>query len=131
MFFVYNYNEEDDSSTDNPSQNTSNSSSSLLSPPLESQRKKSCQSKSISDYIGASDRPCNATRAEIITQAIAYMLSVDMLPFSSVEGEGFKKLMAVLEPSYKVPCTKTSVARIHVLYAETKEIVKKEVSSAD
>ncbi|KAG8199485.1 hypothetical protein JTE90_009333 [Oedothorax gibbosus] len=40
------------------------------------------------------------------TEKIVEMLLTDMLPVSIVEGEGFKKLIASLEPSYRLPTVK-------------------------
>ncbi|XP_054728678.1 E3 SUMO-protein ligase ZBED1-like [Anastrepha obliqua] len=61
-------------------------------------------------------------RQELITQALTKMLTMDMLPTSFVKNEGFKSLMSVLEPGYKVPCRKTIRKRIEALYSD--ELVK-------
>jgi len=39
-----------------------------------------------------------------ITQYVAEMISLDNQPFSMVEDSGFKRLIEVLEPRYKLPC---------------------------
>jgi len=41
---------------------------------------------------------------------------MDMLPFSTVENKGFRKLMSVIEPEYKVPCRNTIIVRIEKMY---------------
>jgi len=41
---------------------------------------------------------------------------MDMLPFSTVENKGFRKLMSVIEPDYKVPCRNTIIVRIEKMY---------------
>lgn len=46
------------------------------------------------------------------------MIVIDNLPFSFVEGEGFKNLMHVHSPHYQVPSRKTVKAHIDKLYDE-------------
>lgn len=53
------------------------------------------------------ERPLSKERQELITQAVTQMISMDILPLSFVENEGFKFLMSVVEPAYKVPSRKT------------------------
>jgi len=57
-------------------------------------------------------RPVDKSCAELITQSICQMITMDMLPFSMVENKGFRKLMSVIEPDYKVPCRNTIIVRI-------------------
>jgi hypothetical protein len=57
-------------------------------------------------------------RQEIITQALTKMLTVDLLPTSFVENEGFRSFLNILEPGYKVPCRKTVRKRIQALYSD-------------
>lgn len=58
-----------------------------------------------------------------ITQNIAEMICRDSLPFSIVEGIGFKKLMKTVAPLYKVPCRKTITDLIDTKYEEKKTLV--------
>lgn len=45
----------------------------------------------------------NSKRKKAITKAITYCLAKDMMPLSSVEKDGFKYLMKVLDPRYEIP----------------------------
>jgi hypothetical protein len=74
--------------------------------------------------------PIASTRAVTVSQAIAEFLILDMKPLSTVEGEGFKNLLKVLEPRY------STVSRNHILekyivpmYHRTFETVKLELSN--
>lgn len=42
-------------------------------------------------------------RSKTITSAITYCLAKDMMPLNTVEKEGFRKLIKVLDPRYKLP----------------------------
>ena len=48
-------------------------------------------------------RQCSEARSREITQRIAHMLALDLRPLRTVECDGFRELMAYLEPGYKVP----------------------------
>jgi len=61
-------------------------------------------------------------RQELIAQALAKMLTVDLLPMSFVENEGFRSFINILEPGYKVPCRKIMRKRIEALYSD--ELIK-------
>lgn len=72
-----------------------------------------------------------STSATTITNAIAEFIILDMKPLDTVEGEGFKSLLRVLEPRYSV------VSRNHILeryivpmYHHTVDRVKQELSKA-
>lgn len=79
-----------------------------------------------------SDAPifCNKKRAEEITQALAKMISLDLLPLSFAQGDGFHHFMSVVEPGYKIPCTETVKKRIDLLYESTKKMIKNELALA-
>ena len=49
----------------------------------------------------------SSRRANDITDAIAYFLAKDSVPFNAVERPGFKRLLHVLEPRYHVPSKST------------------------
>lgn len=55
-------------------------------------------------------------KSEKITQLIANMIAIDMLPISYVEGEGFKSLCKHLAPFYKIPSRGTIMNRLNSLY---------------
>jgi len=40
---------------------------------------------------------------KVIREALCEMIIVDEMPFMTVEGKGFQKLLKVLEPRFKVP----------------------------
>jgi len=68
--------------------------------------------------------PPNSIQAQNITRAIGVMIALDMRPFSIVESKGFKNLIAILEPRYKIPTRKTfSLEIIHQLYEEVKNFI--------
>ncbi|GFR27038.1 zinc finger BED domain-containing protein 1 [Trichonephila clavata] len=46
------------------------------------------------------------TKKTNVTEKVIEMLLVDMLPVNILEGNGFKKLITSLEPSYKIPTVK-------------------------
>ncbi|XP_077386781.1 E3 SUMO-protein ligase ZBED1-like [Festucalex cinctus] len=58
--------------------------------------------KSFTSYFGG-PLAGNSDRAMAITKAIAYFICKDMQPYSVVENEGFRQLVHVLEPRYKIP----------------------------
>ncbi|CAK1602920.1 unnamed protein product [Parnassius mnemosyne] len=60
-----------------------------------------------------------------ITLNIAEMICRDSLPYSMVEGVGFKKLMKTVAPLYKVPCRKTITDLIDIKYEEKKLLAYK------
>lgn len=64
------------------------------------------------------DRPCSRERSEVVTQAIAKMIIVDMLPISFVSNAGFHDFMGVVEPNYTLPCAKTIRSRIVHAYEQ-------------
>ncbi|XP_056641517.1 E3 SUMO-protein ligase ZBED1 [Diorhabda sublineata] len=64
-----------------------------------------------------------------ITQSIAKMICRDSLPYSMVEGTGFKNLMKTVAPLYKVPCRKTITNLIDTKYEEKKIIIKEKLRS--
>ncbi|XP_045540850.1 E3 SUMO-protein ligase ZBED1 [Papilio machaon] len=64
-----------------------------------------------------------------ITQSIAEIICRDSLPYSMVEGTGFKKLMKTVAPLYKVPCRKTITDLIDTKYEEKKTLIKEKLRS--
>ncbi|XP_055051262.1 E3 SUMO-protein ligase ZBED1-like [Misgurnus anguillicaudatus] len=70
-------------------------------------------------------------RYKDITEAVAYHIAKDMLPFSTVEKSGYKKLIHVLDPRYVLPGRKYfSKTAIPKLYVMCKESVQQEILSA-
>ena len=73
-----------------------------------------CDQPSISSFV--TKKSCSKDRSTHITELIAEMVAVDMLPIRFVEGRGFTKLLSCIEPSYKIPCRKTISTYIDSLY---------------
>lgn len=48
-------------------------------------------------------KPLTEKRKREITDAIVEFVAMDMRPVNVVEGEGFRKLMKIMEPDYTVP----------------------------
>lgn len=69
-------------------------------------------------------------REKRLTDIITYMLAVDKLPTSLVEGKGARKLLSFLAPSYKIPTAETFRNKLKAKYAELKEITEKKVEEA-
>jgi len=57
-------------------------------------------------------------RSKRITQLIGNMVAVDLQPFSMVEDKGFRELLELLAPGYKVPCRGTIKSRVDLLMPE-------------
>lgn len=74
----------------------------------------------MTSFFGSPRKPANAS-AEVITQAIADMIISDYVPLSIVEAEGFRKLLGIVAPDYKIPCRNTVRTRIVKRYDEEKE----------
>jgi len=77
----------------------------------------------------SSPRKMNAGTAEKVTVAITNMIVQDYLPVSLVEGDGFRNLMNILAPDYKVPSRNTIRSRICRIYEEQKIKLLSELSS--
>nr|KAJ0197777.1 hypothetical protein LSAT_V11C700372050 [Lactuca sativa] len=57
-------------------------------------------------------------------KALAHMLVVDELPFSFVEGAGFRYYNSVTQPLFKVPCRSTSTTDVYQLFVDEKEKIR-------
>ncbi|XP_012145951.2 E3 SUMO-protein ligase ZBED1-like isoform X1 [Megachile rotundata] len=73
---------------------------------------------------------CTPKRQEEISQALARMISLNMMPISFCDSIGFQEFMAVLEPGYRCPCQKTIIKRLQCLYNEKRTKIEKELSMA-
>ncbi|CAL9706522.1 unnamed protein product [Knipowitschia caucasica] len=74
---------------------------------------------------------CNDEKAESITQGICRMIEKEMMPISMVEGAGFRELMALTQPRYKVPSRSAVTRRIERRYEDKKKTVKDLVQTAE
>ncbi|XP_067257230.1 E3 SUMO-protein ligase ZBED1-like [Chanodichthys erythropterus] len=69
-------------------------------------------------------------RNKDITKAITNFLAKDMMPFSTVENVGFRKMMSVIDPRYELPGRKYfSRTAIPKLYGEVRERVEEQLKS--
>ena len=96
------------------------------------------ENEKITSYYGnnknkkATPFVASSSRAKEITEAIAYFICKDLQPYSVVQGEGFKHLMKVLEPRYKIPDRTTfAEAKVPALYDKVKVDIKKSMRDAD
>ncbi|XP_055960617.1 zinc finger BED domain-containing protein RICESLEEPER 2-like [Mercurialis annua] len=62
---------------------------------------------------------------DVIRQAVAYMIVVDELPFRFVEKQGFRKLMSVACPMFKIPSRFTVNRDCYSMFVEEKLKLKK------
>lgn len=69
-----------------------------------------------------------STRAVAITGAIANFIAEDLRPISIVEGSGFRKMMAAVEPRYQVPCHQTMTKILHKQRDDKVAAIKKKVA---
>ena len=76
-------------------------------------------------------RRCDSRRSEEITQKICKMIELDMMPISTVDGDGFIELINFLEPEYDIPCRTTITSRIEKRYKDMARNLKKRLSTAD
>jgi hypothetical protein len=61
---------------------------------------------------------------KVIREALCEMIIIDEMSFMTVEGNGFQKLLRVLEPRFKVPSRYTVMKDCVKLYMKDKNILK-------
>ncbi|XP_071056773.1 E3 SUMO-protein ligase ZBED1-like [Onthophagus taurus] len=66
-----------------------------------------------------------------ITNSILFMICKDMQPFSIVESEGFRQLMKLVVPQYKIPSRQTLTRRLDAKYDSLESVVKVKLSFVD
>ena len=69
----------------------------------------------------STSRPLSSSTQEELNRKLALMCALDMRPISIVEGVGFKNFVSALNPNYKIPCRKTVMKHLHILYEECKK----------
>lgn len=75
--------------------------------------------------------PFGSPRAQTITKSIAEFICKDLRPYSVVENDGFRRMLATLEPRYEVPSRRHFTEKvIPALYAETRAKVEGALQSA-
>ena len=77
----------------------------------------------------ATGRKCSAQRSGEITKAIAEFVAADLRPIAIIDGTGFKKLMSLLEPDYKVPSRPHITSTCRKMYNNLKEKLLGELKS--
>lgn len=71
------------------------------------------------------------SRSKEIHNAIAEMIAIDNQPISIMENKGFKRLLHLLKPKYKLPGRKyMSEVVIPTIYEKVKNLIKTEISKA-
>lgn len=69
-------------------------------------------------------------RHKDITKAVTNFLAKDMMPLSTVENVGFRKMMSVIDPRYELPGRKYfSRTAIPALYGEVRDRVEEQLKS--
>lgn len=96
-----------------------------------SRQKKTSTQPTLSAFVDAKSKfKPGDQRASKITNLIARMICIDSQPFSIVEDEGFKNLIAHLEPRYKIPDRKYfSNNKIPDMYNIVLKSIKKELEN--
>lgn len=75
--------------------------------------------------------PFGSPRAQSNTKSIAEFICKDLRPYSVVENDGFRRMLATLEPRYEVPsCRHFAEKVIPALYVETRAKVEDGLQSA-
>ncbi|XP_072389901.1 E3 SUMO-protein ligase ZBED1-like [Diabrotica undecimpunctata] len=77
-------------------------------------------------------RPATASRIKMLNEKVLNMIIKDLQPFSIVDDEGFRRLVAALDPSYKIP-SRTTFSRdlMDRKYKDIIEKVKVQMSQAE
>ena len=74
-------------------------------------------------YVLGMQLPANSTQTKKLTNKIGRMLALDFLPYSLVEGRGYREPMVVAEPRFVVSCRTTFFRKIIPnLYTECSKI---------
>lgn len=89
-------------------------------------------SRSIASFFGQNTPlAANSARSQTITDAIAYFICKDIQPYRVVENEGFKQLVHILDPRYKIPQRAFFTdTQIPALYSKVKTEVVESLSNA-
>ena len=79
------------------------------------------QSLSKKQLTLGTSRKCSAQRSGEITKAIAEFVAADLRPIALVDGSGFKKMMHLLEPDYRVLSRPHITSTCRKMYNNLKE----------
>lgn len=84
------------------------------------------------DTLFQAKLPFNSTRAKLITQGISVYLCKALRPYSTVENDGFRHMMRILEPRYDIPSRRYFTDKaIPAMYEETRAKVENALVSAE
>jgi len=86
--------------------------------------------RTMETFVSPLVRRCPPSRAVEITDLLADMIATDLLPLSSVDGHGFRRLMEFVEPGYQMPHRKALTTRLEKRYKECAEKIKAELNEA-
>ena len=64
--------------------------------------------RTMETFVSPLVRRCPPSRATEITDLLVDMVATDLLPLSSVDGRGFRRLMEFVEPGYQMPHKKSA-----------------------
>ena len=78
-------------------------------------------------YKPVTRMPKSSKQWKEITHSICDFIAKDMRPIATVEGEGFRQLMTVVQPAYDVPSRENVVSVLKSMYDEKKAEVASEV----
>lgn len=76
-------------------------------------------------------RPCDEGRQKKLTCLILELFYKDMLPLKFIESPTLKKMLAFMEPSYKVPSKKAVSTLLEKQYGESKKLLQNELLGED
>ncbi|XP_034174846.1 E3 SUMO-protein ligase ZBED1-like [Osmia lignaria lignaria] len=76
------------------------------------------------------DLSYSSDRQEQISEALAHMIFLNMMPISFCSSEGFKQFMTILEPGYHCPSPESIMHRLQLLYNEKRMKIEEELSMA-
>ncbi|KAF2884629.1 hypothetical protein ILUMI_21537 [Ignelater luminosus] len=71
----------------------------------------------------------SGNKALKVNSALIYMICKDNQPFTIVENEGFRNLIKVIAPHYKLPCKTTLTRLVDDKYAALSTVFKEELSN--
>ena len=102
-----------------------------LKHPCLTSRKPASTSKQSTLGSVLSLKRCDPERSKKITELIAEMIATESFPISLVATDGFRKLLAYLEPGYTVPCRTTVSAQLNLMFQTKIEAVKDNLKAAE
>lgn len=87
--------------------------------------------KTLEDVGVTTKRNCPSSRQEVITNLIVDTIADNNLPLHFTESTSFRKLLACVEPRYKVPCYETVKSRLKAKKEKISSIIKSKLETVD